>query len=61
MKLVYKPKDEDPQETKVFDITFKAGEPVEIPPGREWLGEKLKTNPWFEVVEDAPDEGDTVH
>jgi hypothetical protein len=45
--LYYCPLPGDPSETTVHDVKFKAYEATEIHPHREWLAEKLSTNPWF--------------
>jgi len=49
MRVTYVPKGEDSHETQVYTLKFKAHEPVELAEHHEWLGIKLRENPWFKV------------
>jgi hypothetical protein len=55
MLMTYVTREEgDPESTEVAGIKFRSGIPVELPPGKEWLGRKYldNGNPWFRVEVD---------
>jgi hypothetical protein len=50
-KIIYTPQPGDPQTTSVNGVEFTAGLPVDVQ--REWMAEKLLSNPWFSKAPDA--------